>query len=197
MTCKCFVIASVKSYWELLQVAKIVLCNKNICFVIIKKRFLWSWKKISDWLKPHGLIDKGSFLFVQILCHVLVHSIHFLSSGPWFIIMMLAYQYRKSHHGDKMSVRSETCRHLQLLGHWQETVSLIPCFNKRKCMYGLCIFSHCVHPHRYEKLGYLEIDGTAGVEATSPGNLKQLNTANKLYIGEYRPGTCGTKKFPW
>lgn len=37
---------------------------------------------------------------------------------------------------------------------------------------------------RYERIGYLEIDGTEVIEGTSAGALKQLNTQSKLYVGE-------------
>ena len=39
---------------------------------------------------------------------------------------------------------------------------------------------------RSHKLGYLEIDGEEGVESNSPGNLKQLNVENTVYIGKQR-----------
>lgn len=39
-------------------------------------------------------------------------------------------------------------------------------------------------PHRYHRTGYIEIDGTEIVDGTSPGNLKQLNVGNRLYIGK-------------
>jgi len=42
---------------------------------------------------------------------------------------------------------------------------------------------HKIRVHRYDRLGYLEVDGTEVVEGMSPAPLKQLNIKPRLYIG--------------
>ena len=41
----------------------------------------------------------------------------------------------------------------------------------------------CFFHSRYERVGYLEIDGTEVIEGTSPAPLQQLNTNAKIYLG--------------
>lgn len=38
--------------------------------------------------------------------------------------------------------------------------------------------------YSFERTGYLEIDGTAVMEGVSPGNMKQLTTYGRIYIGQ-------------
>lgn len=62
---------------------------------------------------------------------------------------------------------------------------------QRCCSLSLTIIFPAHHSHskchwsRYEKTGYIEVDGTEVVEGTSPGALKQLNTEASIFIGKY------------
>lgn len=53
---------------------------------------------------------------------------------------------------------------------------------------------HKIRAQRYERVGYLEIDGTEVIEGTSPGRLKQLNTQSKIYVGGMEDIVLSTKK---